>query len=118
MNVKLSKRVNGVAASKTLAISAKAQKMKADGASVVNFGVGEPDFSTPDFVVNAAIKALNDGKTKYTPVAGITPFGKRSRENSKKPRGLNIRQAKSLSQTERSNLFITSFPRLRKRATK
>lgn len=88
MNVKLSKRVSGVAASKTLAISAKAQKMKADGASVVNFGVGEPDFSTPDFVVNAAIKALNDGKTKYTPVAGITPLREAVARELEKSTGL------------------------------
>ncbi len=88
MNVKLSKRVNGVAASKTLAISAKAQKMKAEGIFVVNFGVGEPDFSTPDFVANAAIKAIYDGKTKYTPVAGITPLREAVARELEKSTGL------------------------------
>ena len=48
MNIKLTKRVNGIAESATLAISAKAKRMKAEGADVVNFGVGEPDFNTPD----------------------------------------------------------------------
>ncbi len=71
MDLQLTERVKGIAASQTLAISAKASKLKADGADVVNFGVGEPDFSTPDFIVDAAIEALKNGKTKYTPVSGI-----------------------------------------------
>lgn len=74
MELQLTERVKGIAASQTLAISAKASKLKTEGADVVNFGVGEPDFSTPDFIVDAAIEALKNGKTKYTPVSGILPL--------------------------------------------
>lgn len=74
MDLQLTERVKRISASQTLAISAKANKMKADGVDVINFGVGEPDFITPDFIIDAAITALKDGKTKYTPVSGILPL--------------------------------------------
>lgn len=67
----LAKRVAKLKPSPTLAIDAKAKAMIAQGADVVNFGVGEPDFDTPDNIKEAAIKAINNGFTKYTPVAGI-----------------------------------------------
>ena len=66
----LARRVKGIKPSPTLAITAKAKQMKADGVDVVGFGAGEPDFDTPENVKAAAIKALNDGFTKYTPVPG------------------------------------------------
>ncbi|MBI5205604.1 MAG: pyridoxal phosphate-dependent aminotransferase [Nitrospirae bacterium] len=55
-------------------MDAKAKAMKASGVDVVNFGVGEPDFDTPDNIKEAAIKAIKDGFTKYTPVGGIDPL--------------------------------------------
>ncbi len=58
--------------SPTLAVSQKARDMKAAGKNVISLGAGEPDFDTPDFVKEAAIKAIRDGKTKYTAVDGIT----------------------------------------------
>lgn len=67
----LAKRVAKLKPSPTLAIDAKAKAMIAQGADVVNFGVGEPDFDTPDNIKEAAIKAINNGFTKYTAVAGI-----------------------------------------------
>lgn len=70
----LSPRVRNIKPSPTLAMDAKAKGMKAQGIDVVNFGVGEPDFDTPDNIKNAAIKAINDGFTKYTPVGGIDPL--------------------------------------------
>lgn len=63
-------RVTRVKPSPTLAMNAKANEMKARGEDVVNFGVGEPDFDTPDNVKEAAIKAIRDGFTKYTAAAG------------------------------------------------
>ncbi|MDF1536939.1 MAG: pyridoxal phosphate-dependent aminotransferase [bacterium] len=66
----LANRVKGIKPSPTLAITAKAKQMKADGLDVVGFGAGEPDFDTPDNIKQAAIKALNEGMTKYTPVPG------------------------------------------------
>ena len=55
----------------TLDITSRAKKMKADGADVIIFGVGEPDFNTPKNIKDAAIEAINSGKTKYTPASGI-----------------------------------------------
>jgi len=68
--MELTNRVKGIKPSPTLAITAKAKQMKADGLDVVGFGAGEPDFDTPDNIKEAAIKALRDGMTKYTPVPG------------------------------------------------
>lgn len=68
--MKLAARVGQVPASITLAISAKAKAMKAEGLDVCSFSAGEPDFDTPDHIKNAAKKALDDGKTKYGPAAG------------------------------------------------
>jgi aspartate aminotransferase len=68
--MKLAARVEQVTPSLTLAISAKAQAMKAEGIDVLNFSVGEPDFDTPDHIVAAAKLALDEGKTRYGPAAG------------------------------------------------
>jgi len=70
----LSKRVQSIKPSPTLAIDAKAKAMKAEGLDVINFGVGEPDFDTPQNIKDAAIKALGDGFTKYTAAGGIDPL--------------------------------------------
>lgn len=66
----ISKKVKEIAPSLTLEITAKAKKMKADGISIVGFGAGEPDFNTPEYIINSAKKALDIGFTKYTPAAG------------------------------------------------
>lgn len=68
--MKLAARVEKVPPSVTLAISAKAKAMKAEGMDVLNFSVGEPDFDTPQHIVAAAKKALDEGKTRYGPAAG------------------------------------------------
>ena len=67
----LSKKALNMEASITLALTAKAGQLKAKGVDVISFGVGEPDFNTPQNIINAAILAMNEGKTKYTPVSGI-----------------------------------------------
>ncbi len=67
----LSERSQRIKPSATLAIDGKAKAMKARGIDVLNFGVGEPDFDTPDHVKEAAIRAIRDGFTKYTAVGGI-----------------------------------------------
>ena len=67
----ISKKVKEISPSLTLEITAKAKKMKADGISVIGFGAGEPDFNTPDYIINSAKKALDEGFTKYTPAAGM-----------------------------------------------
>ena len=70
----LSKLAQNVQASTTLAIDALAKQMKADGIDVVGFGAGEPDFNTPEHIKQAAIDAIHDDFTKYTPSSGILPL--------------------------------------------
>ena len=70
MALTLSKKAQAVKPSSTLAITAKAKAMQADGIDVVGFGAGEPDFNTPENVCEAAIKAIHNGFTKYTDAAG------------------------------------------------
>ncbi|MEO5359305.1 MAG: pyridoxal phosphate-dependent aminotransferase [Nitrospirota bacterium] len=67
----ISERAKKVKPSATLSIDTKAKEMKAAGIDVISFAVGEPDFDTPDNIKAAAIKAINEGFTKYTPVGGI-----------------------------------------------
>lgn len=67
----LSKKAKQISPSQTLAITAKAKELKSKGLDVVSFGAGEPDFDTPDHIKEAAIKAINEGFTKYTPASGI-----------------------------------------------
>ncbi len=86
MKIRLSSRLDGLKESATLAITAKAKAMKAEGHDIIGFGAGEPDFDTPENIKEAAIKAIRDGHTKYTPVGGIPELkdaviGKFSRDN-------------------------------------
>ncbi|HEY8419132.1 MAG TPA: pyridoxal phosphate-dependent aminotransferase [Clostridia bacterium] len=67
----LAKRTAQISSSLTLAITAMAKKMKAEGIDVVGFGAGEPDFNTPEYIIDAAKEALDKGFTKYTPNSGI-----------------------------------------------
>lgn len=76
MSLTLSKKASGVKPSSTLAITAKAKAMKAEGIDVVGFGAGEPDFNTPENINEAAIKAIKDGFTKYTPASGTEELKK------------------------------------------
>jgi len=70
MSSKLSARVQAVKPSPTLAITARAAALRAEGKDVIGLGAGEPDFDTPDHIKAAAIEAINSGKTKYTAVDG------------------------------------------------
>ena len=69
--MELSKRVQSLSGSPTLAISAKAKQLKDEGHDVIGLGVGEPDFNTPTYIMDAAKKAMDEGMTKYTPAGGI-----------------------------------------------
>jgi len=72
----ISQRAQRTSPSPTLAITAKARKMREEGIDVLSFGAGEPDFDTPEFIKEAAVTALREGFTKYTPTAGIEPLRK------------------------------------------
>jgi aspartate aminotransferase len=67
----LSNRVKTLTPSSTLAITAKAKALKAEGHDVIGLGAGEPDFNTPDYILRAAKNAMDSGMTKYTPSGGI-----------------------------------------------
>ncbi|MFZ4594673.1 MAG: aminotransferase class I/II-fold pyridoxal phosphate-dependent enzyme, partial [Verrucomicrobiaceae bacterium] len=67
----IAQNVAGLSPSMTLAISAQAKALKKQGQDVLSFGAGEPDFDTPSVIVEAAVKALTEGKTRYTESAGL-----------------------------------------------
>jgi aspartate aminotransferase len=84
--MKLTERINSIKPSPTLAITMKANTLRAQGRDIIGFGAGEPDFDTPDPVKKAAIRAIDEGFTKYTPVGGIDELkdaiiGKLQRDN-------------------------------------
>ena len=89
MKNRIAKRMTTIAPSLTLAISAKAKAMKQAGESVVSFGVGEPDFNTPQHIIDAAKTALDNGHTKYTPSSGLLPLRKAICEKFEKDNGLS-----------------------------
>ena len=70
MEIQLSQRVQSIKPSPTLAVTARAKALKAEGKDIIGLGAGEPDFDTPDHIKAAAIEAINNGFTKYTAVDG------------------------------------------------
>ena len=90
MKNRIARRMSALAPSLTLAISAKAKAMKQAGESVVSFGVGEPDFNTPEHIINAAKVALDNGQTKYTPSSGLLPLRKAICAKFEKDNGLDF----------------------------
>lgn len=85
----VSKIAEAVKASTTLAIDSLAKQMKAEGMDVIGFGTGEPDFKTPDNISMAGISAICEGKTKYTPAAGIVPLRQAIAQQLKNDCGLD-----------------------------
>src|SRR6202035_3723603 len=72
--VQLTERINRIQISPTSAVIAEAEKLKAKGVDIADFGPGEPDFPTPDHIKKAGIKAIEENKSKYTPTGGIMPL--------------------------------------------
>jgi aspartate aminotransferase len=91
MTYRISDRAASLAPSLTLAIDSKAKQMKAEGQDVVGFGAGEPDFDTPQHIKEAAIKALNEGFTKYTASAGIPELREAIADKFKRENGLGYK---------------------------
>lgn len=93
----ISLRAQQLEESATLAVSAKAAKMQAEGVDVVSFGAGEPDFDTPDHIKQAAYDAIKKGMTKYAkPASGITPAKEAVCERLKKENNLEYKPAQVL----------------------
>lgn len=92
----VSKCVSRIEQSITLAITAKAKAMKAEGIDVIGMSAGEPDFDTPDNIKQAAIKAINDGITKYTPAVGLPALRKAVAEKFEKDNGLSYKPEETI----------------------
>jgi aspartate aminotransferase len=91
MPISLSERVKRIKPSPTLAVSAKASALKAQGRNVIDLGVGEPDFDTPDHIKQAGIEAIRAGMTKYTPVDGIAALKQAIVAKFRRDNGLEYR---------------------------
>jgi aspartate aminotransferase len=88
----LAERTKLIKPSVTLAIAAKAGKLRSEGIDVVNFSAGEPDFDTPEHIKAAAVKALREGMTKYTDVKGIEPLRAAIAKKYEAEHGLSYRK--------------------------
>lgn len=94
--IKLSNKARAIKPSPTLAVMTKAKAYIAKGIDVINFGVGEPDFNTPEYIKNAGIKAINDNFTKYTPVPGVPALRQAICDKFKKEYNLDYEPACTL----------------------
>jgi len=109
MELKLSKRVGSLKPSPTLAISAKAKELRAKGVDVIGFGAGEPDFDTPEFIKEAAIKALREGKTKYAPAGGIPELREALAEKFEKVNRVSYKPSEIVVSTGAKNILFLLF---------
>lgn len=109
----LSKKAQQIQPSITLAITAKAKKMKADGIDVIGFGAGEPDFNTPENIQNAAINAIRQGFTKYTPASGIMELKEAIVDKFSKDNNLNYKTTQIIvssgAKQSLSNAFLATL---------
>ncbi len=94
---RVSERIGGIAESATLKVDAKAKALKAEGRPVIGFGAGEPDFPTPDYIVEAAVEACRDPKNhRYTPAGGLPELKKAIAEKTLRDSGLSVEPAQVL----------------------
>ncbi len=89
MEIQLAKRVKSLTPSTTLAITAKAKELKSQGHDVIGLGAGEPDFNTPQHIIDAAVVSMNEGHTKYTPAAGLQGLKEEIVKKFKRDQGLD-----------------------------
>ena len=86
--MKISKKANSVPASVSLEITAKVKQLRSEGKSIIGFTAGEPDFNTPDYIIDSAKEALDKGVTRYTPVSGILELKKAICDKFERDNGL------------------------------
>lgn len=99
MHITLSERINNLEPSATLAMAAKARELKAEGKDIVSLSLGEPDFPTPDFVKEAAIKAINDNYHGYPPVDGYLDLKDAIAEKFKRDNNLDYKPSQIIIST-------------------
>ncbi|MFC4322688.1 pyridoxal phosphate-dependent aminotransferase [Litchfieldia salsa] len=107
--MKLAKRVSSLSPSTTLAITAKAQELKAAGHDVIGLGAGEPDFNTPQHIIDAAVKAMNEGHTKYTATGGLAPLKKEIIEKFKKDQEITYQPSEVIVCSGAKHALYTLF---------
>ncbi len=105
----LSHRLALIQPSPTLAMSAKATLLKEQGIDVISLSVGEPDYDTPQPIKNAAIRAMEAGKTKYTPVDGVTDLKKAIREKFRRDNGLSYDLGEIMASTGGKQVIFNAF---------
>ena len=105
----LSKMAQGINDSPTLALTAKAKELKAQGVDIIGFGAGEPDFDTPVYIKDAAKKALDQGLTKYTAASGIIELKKAICKKLKKDNGLDYEPANIVVSTGAKQALYNSL---------
>ncbi|AKN29491.1 aspartate aminotransferase [Clostridium carboxidivorans P7] len=105
----LSKKAQQIQPSITLAITAKAKKMKSEGIDVIGFGAGEPDFNTPENIQNAAIQAIKQGFTKYTAASGITELKEAIANKFYKDNGLKYNASQIIISTGAKQCLANAF---------
>ena len=102
----VSQKVSNIKPSLTLEISAKAKKLKAEGVPIIGFTAGEPDFNTPDYIIDSAKKALDIGFTKYTPASGTAELKKAVCDKFLKDNGLKYEPSQIvISSGAKSSLY-------------
>ncbi|AKA69884.1 pyridoxal phosphate-dependent aminotransferase [Clostridium scatologenes] len=105
----LSKKAQQIQPSITLAITAKAKKMKSEGIDVIGFGAGEPDFNTPENIQNAAIGAIKQGFTKYTAASGIIELKEAIANKFYKDNGLKYNSSQIIISTGAKQCLANAF---------
>ncbi|MGG0716727.1 pyridoxal phosphate-dependent aminotransferase [Robertmurraya massiliosenegalensis] len=91
MDIQLAQRVKALTPSATLAITAKAKQLKAEGHDIIGLGAGEPDFNTPRNIIEAATVSMNEGHTKYTPSAGLAKLIEEIAKKFKNDQGIEYK---------------------------
>ncbi|QQK76045.1 pyridoxal phosphate-dependent aminotransferase [Salicibibacter cibarius] len=110
--MKLSKRVETITPSSTLAITAKAKALKAAGHDVIGLGAGEPDFNTPDYIIEAATLSMKEGETKYTPSGGLPTLKEAIIEKFKRDQNLTYIQEEIMVSSGAKHALYTIFQAL------
>ena len=107
--MELANRVKTLSPSSTLAITAKAKELKQQGHDVIGLGAGEPDFNTPNYILEAAKKAMDEGLTKYTPAGGIVELKNAINEKFEKDNGLSYALDQIIVTTGAKHALYTLF---------
>ncbi|QQK79892.1 pyridoxal phosphate-dependent aminotransferase [Salicibibacter cibi] len=110
--MKLSKRVETITPSSTLAITAKAKALKAAGHDVIGLGAGEPDFNTPDYIIDAATLSMKEGETKYTPSGGLPTLKEAIIDKFKRDQNLTYIQEEIMVSSGAKHALYTIFQAL------